>query len=228
MAVVGQITSGHFGAEDSDIIQQREMISALKFAEKFCADGSRCESLVAQQNCVGGIECEIDDLLIAQLLKCPHRRGSVAGIGHTRQPRELDARDRKLCDEVLHPADRALDGDLGVKNPAANIETVQKLTTPERMSAIAARRGAADVLIVRHIMEHAEDLHAFIHGIANYQAMRGQAYNVGLSDANLSKMELCGRIKAHVPAFVFLDAPAGEVETTLPTGTPAIRTLALG
>ena len=51
-------------------------------------------------------------------------------------------------------------------NSAANIETVQKLTTPERMAAIAARRGAADVLIVRHIMEHAEDLHAFIHGIA--------------------------------------------------------------
>ena len=52
-----------------------------------------------------------------------------------------------------------LDEDLGVTNPAANIETVQKLTTPERMAAIAARRGAADILIVRHIMEHAEDLH---------------------------------------------------------------------
>jgi hypothetical protein len=60
-----------------------------------------------------------------------------------------------------------LDEDLGVTNPAANIETVQKLTTPERMGAIAARRGAADVLIVRHIMEHAEDLHSFIHGIAS-------------------------------------------------------------
>jgi hypothetical protein len=59
-----------------------------------------------------------------------------------------------------------LDEDLGVTKPAANIETVQKLTTPERMTEIAARRGAADVLIVRHIMEHAEDLHAFIGGIA--------------------------------------------------------------
>jgi hypothetical protein len=59
-----------------------------------------------------------------------------------------------------------LDQDLGVTNPAANIETVQKLTTPERMTTIAARRGAADVLIVRHIMEHAEDLHTFIAGIA--------------------------------------------------------------
>lgn len=59
-----------------------------------------------------------------------------------------------------------LDEDLGVTNPAANIETVQKLTAPDRMAAIAAKRGAADVLIVRHIMEHAEDLHAFIQGLA--------------------------------------------------------------
>lgn len=59
-----------------------------------------------------------------------------------------------------------LDEDLGVTNPAANIETVQKLTTPERMQEIAARRSAADVMVVRHIMEHAENLQSFIHGIA--------------------------------------------------------------
>jgi hypothetical protein len=60
----------------------------------------------------------------------------------------------------------SLDADLGITDPASNIETVQKLTTAERMSAIAARRGQTDVLIVRHIMEHAEDLHAFIAGVA--------------------------------------------------------------
>ena len=60
-----------------------------------------------------------------------------------------------------------LDKDLGVKNPAANIETVQKLTTPERMAKIARRHGPADVLLVRHIMEHAEDLTAFIQGVAS-------------------------------------------------------------
>jgi hypothetical protein len=58
------------------------------------------------------------------------------------------------------------DGDLGLTNLACGIETVQKLTTPARMSAIAARRGAADVLIVRHILEHAENLHDFVGGIA--------------------------------------------------------------
>jgi hypothetical protein len=59
-----------------------------------------------------------------------------------------------------------LDGDLGVSNPNCGIETVQKLTTPARMAMIAARRGAADVLIVRHILEHAENLKDFVGGIA--------------------------------------------------------------
>lgn len=51
---------------------------------------------------------------------------------------------------------------------------------------------------------------AFLHGIDNFEAMRDRPYNVGLSDANLSKAELCARIKAHVPGFVYLEAPIGE------------------
>jgi nucleoside-diphosphate-sugar epimerase len=50
----------------------------------------------------------------------------------------------------------------------------------------------------------------FEHAIANFDSMRGQAYNVGLSEANLSKLELCAVIKKHVPGFVFLEAPIGE------------------
>jgi len=51
---------------------------------------------------------------------------------------------------------------------------------------------------------------AFIHGIDNFDSMQGEAYNVGLSDANLSKKELCEKIKVHLPKFVFVDAPIGE------------------
>ena len=51
---------------------------------------------------------------------------------------------------------------------------------------------------------------AFMHAIANFDAMRGEPYNVGLSDANLSKLELCERIKRHVPNFAYLEAPIGE------------------
>lgn len=50
----------------------------------------------------------------------------------------------------------------------------------------------------------------FIHAIDNYSRMRGEAYNLGLSSANLSKLELCERIKAHVPSFVYVEAPIGE------------------
>ena len=58
---------------------------------------------------------------------------------------------------------------------------------------------------------HIRDIaRAFLHGLEHYDTMTGQAYNVGLSDANLSKLELCERIKGHVPAFTYLEAPIGE------------------
>ena len=51
---------------------------------------------------------------------------------------------------------------------------------------------------------------AFLHATAHFDAMNGQAYNVGLSDANLSKAELCARIKDHVPDFHFVEAEVGR------------------
>jgi nucleoside-diphosphate-sugar epimerase len=51
---------------------------------------------------------------------------------------------------------------------------------------------------------------AFLHGIDNFDAMKDMPYNVGLSDANISKAELCERIKKHAPNFVYLEAPVGE------------------
>ncbi len=58
---------------------------------------------------------------------------------------------------------------------------------------------------------HVRDVsRAFLHALANFERMKGQAYNVGLSDANLSKLELCAEIRKHLPAFVALEAPIGE------------------
>ena len=50
----------------------------------------------------------------------------------------------------------------------------------------------------------------FIHGIEHFEKMKGKAYNVGLDDANLSKLELAAVIKKHLPKFVYLEAPIGE------------------
>jgi nucleoside-diphosphate-sugar epimerase len=51
---------------------------------------------------------------------------------------------------------------------------------------------------------------AFEHALANFAGMRGRAFNVGLTSANLSKLELCRRIQLQVPQFQFLEAPVGE------------------
>ncbi|OYQ31572.1 hypothetical protein CHU95_20740 [Niveispirillum lacus] len=50
----------------------------------------------------------------------------------------------------------------------------------------------------------------FMHGMNQFEAMNGEVYNMGLSDANLSKLELCAKIKEQVPAFAYLEAPVGE------------------
>jgi nucleoside-diphosphate-sugar epimerase len=58
---------------------------------------------------------------------------------------------------------------------------------------------------------HIRDVaNAFLFGIENFDKMTGEAFNVGLSDANLSKWELCERIKEYVPSFVFMEAEIGE------------------
>lgn len=54
---------------------------------------------------------------------------------------------------------------------------------------------------------HVRDVsRAFQHALRNHEKMKGQIYNVGLSDANVSKKELCERIKQQCPDFVYLEA----------------------
>ena len=58
---------------------------------------------------------------------------------------------------------------------------------------------------------HVNDVsRVFLHGLDNFEQLKSEAYNVGLSDANLSKWELCEVIQKFVPDFVFMDAPIGE------------------
>jgi nucleoside-diphosphate-sugar epimerase len=51
---------------------------------------------------------------------------------------------------------------------------------------------------------------AFLFGIDHYNRMKGQPFNVGLSSANLTKRQLCEKIKEYVPEFYIHSAPVGE------------------
>ena len=58
---------------------------------------------------------------------------------------------------------------------------------------------------------HVRDVsRAFQHAIVNFDKMKGQIYNVGLSEANVSKKELCQFIQKQLPDFKFIDAPIGK------------------
>lgn len=58
---------------------------------------------------------------------------------------------------------------------------------------------------------HVRDVsRVFQHALNNFDHMKGQIYNVGLSEANVSKWELCETIKKQLPKFTFLEAPLGK------------------
>lgn len=62
---------------------------------------------------------------------------------------------------------------------------------------------------MRNYLHVRDAANAFIFAMENFERMKGQTYNCGLSDANLSKLELCQKIKDYVPGFMYMEAPIG-------------------
>jgi nucleoside-diphosphate-sugar epimerase len=58
---------------------------------------------------------------------------------------------------------------------------------------------------------HVRDVsRVFQHALINHDKMKGEIYNVGLSDANVSKKELCETIQKQLPDFIFIDEAIGK------------------
>jgi len=58
---------------------------------------------------------------------------------------------------------------------------------------------------------HVRDIsRAFYLGLENFSRMKNEVYNVGLSNANLSKLELCLLIKKYVPNLVIIASDIGK------------------
>jgi nucleoside-diphosphate-sugar epimerase len=58
---------------------------------------------------------------------------------------------------------------------------------------------------------HVKDVaQAFLHAMNNFECMKNEPYNVGLSSANLSKLELCLEIKKQVPDFCILESEVNK------------------
>ncbi len=58
---------------------------------------------------------------------------------------------------------------------------------------------------------HIKDVaRAFLHGIKNFDILKGNIFNVGLSNANVSKLELCEIIKKQISDLVIVEAQIGK------------------
>ena len=58
---------------------------------------------------------------------------------------------------------------------------------------------------------HVRDVsRVFQHALNNHDSMKGEIFNVGLSDANVSKKELCETIQKQLPEFIFIDEQIGK------------------
>jgi len=62
----------------------------------------------------------------------------------------------------------------------------------------------------RNYIHNRDVTSAFLHALENFDSMKNETYNLGLSDANLSKAELCEVIKKQVPGFVYFESQIGE------------------
>ena len=62
---------------------------------------------------------------------------------------------------------------------------------------------------MRNYLHVRDAARAFMFAMDNFERMKGRQYNCGLSDANLSKIELCEKIKEHIPSFMYIEAPVG-------------------
>lgn len=135
-----------------------------------------------------------------------------------------------FCDETtpLHPI--SLYGRLKVKAETAVIQRGESIAL--RLATVfgASPRMRLDLLVndmtykavtdgyvilfeahAKRNFIHVRDVaKAFLHCMDNFDSMKGETYNVGRSDANLSKWELCEKIKEQVPNFYFVEAPLRE------------------
>ena len=108
---------------------------------------------------------------------------------------------------------------LGKKGISFRLATVFGMSPRMRLDLMVndftyrAYRDHSIVLFEEHFRRnfiHVRDVaNAFVFGLRHYERMKGQAFNVGLSDANFTKRELCERIKRHVKDFYIHSAEIG-------------------
>ena len=124
------------------------------------------------------------------------------------RPLSLYAKDKVLVEqELMHNA----------RATSLRLATVFGISPRMRLDLLVnnfVHRALTDKFIVlfegqfKRNYVHVRDVsRAFCFAIEHPEKMQGEIFNFGLSEANISKQELCEAIKMQLPEFIFLDAP---------------------
>ncbi len=136
----------------------------------------------------------------------------------------------KYCDETTPLRPVSLYGRLKVEAEQAILQSKNSVTLRLATAFGASPRMRLDLLVNDFVYRavhdgfvvlfeahfkrnyiHVRDIvRAFIHALENFERMKNEPYNVGLSDCNISKKELCEEIKKQVPKFYFIESEIGE------------------
>ena len=124
------------------------------------------------------------------------------------RPLSLYAKDKVLVEQELMQNARAT---------SLRLATVFGISPRMRLDLLVnnfVHRALTDKFIVlfegqfKRNYVHVRDVsRAFCFAIEHPEKMQGEIFNFGLSEANISKQELCEAIKMQLPEFIFLDAP---------------------
>ena len=127
------------------------------------------------------------------------------------KPLSLYAKDKVVVEKALMSLDNST---------SFRLATVFGLSPRMRLDLLVNNfvfRAVSDGFIVifegqfkRNFIHILDVLKAFEMAIEDYEIFKGEIFNVGLSDANLSKIQLCDEIKKVIPNFNYFEAPYGK------------------
>ena len=126
-------------------------------------------------------------------------------------PLSLYARDKVTVEKVLMENENAT---------SFRLATVFGISPRMRLDLLVNNftyRAITDKFVVvfeghfkRNYIHVLDVVQAFNLALDNGPNFRGQVFNVGLTEANISKIELCEEIQKLLPDFTFLEAPLGK------------------
>ena len=127
------------------------------------------------------------------------------------KPLSLYAKDKVFIEEILMEKNNAT---------SFRLATVFGISPRMRLDLLVNNfvyRAFTDKFIVlfeshfkRNYVHVLDVANLFIFAINNPDTVKGEIFNFGLSEANISKHQLCEEIKKQLPQFTFLDSPLGK------------------